>query len=982
MEIHLDHAATIRKSVMALAWLSLFAGAAGAATTLARTGYSIPAGGDVAGAVGASAQCQVKNRVVILPPVAFDPASSVANSGQLPNFTSAVPDEAEAYLRLRLRIGNLDVRDHEKIIGDSVTRMVARLPIASPQVKGLLIEIDEFTVPELVAQFTLANIIVKAKGTKSDLKAVLHFAPGFIARHGDLLKKLAVYADGFGTNFHPRWSADADWIAKEALNKPLYLRLDLGPAMTSVQVKAGYLEATLAIAGSSVELLWIEARDTQTITSVCALSSLLSRYVKPESTVMQPDASPFRIAVEGVDRSEHRMLAGAGSPDITIVARAKAAAGRPRTITLAGPAPGQYELECHDPISGAKLTMSTGAAQQLCVSESEYALIFARKLGKPEERIYSAVEVKGRADLKVEEIIARWQAYRESQRRLLESYIAECFMSLHFDSTSIGSGFDVSMRFKQFSNRAGLIEWAQTEFYVNGVKFKKQREFPLPQLEPEKVMSQPLEMKLDEKYSYKLDGVETVDGVLSYVVGVEPRESGETLYSGKIWIDGTTYRQVKMELRQRGTKGNIVSNVETQSYGLVPDGKGNDLNLIKSIYAHQILNAAGRNFTLQKNYRFSDHLINPPDFDGQLAATRSSDFPMYRETDTGLHALRKKDGERVVEEVNKKRIRTLVGGALYEGTFNFPIPLFGLSLVDFRFRNTDTQLSMFFAGPILAANFSRQWKGRFRLGLDMALSAIPESNRVYSGNTEVKKQNLWLFEEGAGVRMTWQSTTSLSITGTNHVVYDLFRSSSDFDKQYVLPRNGVTLIPGVEIKYARKGYNVTLNGSQGRRLGWTQFGYTQAPREPFHDVFSKYSAEFSKTFYLTRFTKAGWDFDYYGGDRLDRFSRYRPSFFSRPRIRGIPNGTDSFDAIALGSVNYGFNVMEMFKFEGYYNYARARNLAESRRFQKFDGLQMDFGTAGPWGTYMQGTVTYALHGNVNRYNSRWGVYFMIFKPLR
>jgi hypothetical protein len=33
------------------------------------------------------------------------------------------------------------------------------------------------------------------------------------------------------------------------------------------------------------------------------------------------------------------------------------------------------------------------------------------------------------------------------------------------------------------------------------------------------------------------------------------------------------------------------------------------------------------------------------------------------------------------------------------------------------------------------------------------------------------------------------------------------------------------------------------------------------------------------------------------------------------------------------------------------------------------------------GTLLQGTVSYALDGNLARYNSRWGFYFLIIKPL-
>ena len=110
------------------------------------------------------------------------------------------------------------------------------------------------------------------------------------------------------------------------------------------------------------------------------------------------------------------------------------------------------------------------------------------------------------------------------------------------------------------------MEVAQKEFYVNGVKFGKNHEFPLPQIEPEKVLTQPLELKLNERYDYKLLGTEQVNGAMCYVIGVEPRVRDksrdklpdEALYSGKIWIDGTTFREVKQYLSQRGSKSNVL----------------------------------------------------------------------------------------------------------------------------------------------------------------------------------------------------------------------------------------------------------------------------------------------------------------------------------------------------------------------------------------------------------------------------------------
>jgi hypothetical protein len=615
--------------------------------------------------------------------------------------------------------------------------------------------------------------------------------------------------------------------------------------------------------------------------------------------------------------------------------------------------------------------------------------------------VYSSVEVKGGIELKVEEIIARWQQYREAQKQKLENYLASCFMNLHFESTNLGPGFDISMQLKQFLNRAGEMEFAQKELYVNGVKFGNKHEFPLPQLEPKKVLTQPLELKLNERYEYKLLGTEQVNGAMCYVVGVEPKVQDEALYSGKVWIDGTTFREVRQYLTQRSSKSNVMVNVETQNFELVPDGKGNQFNLLRSVSAQQLLNAAGRDFVLQRTLQFSEYAVNTPQFSGALAVEHSSEDPMYSETDKGLRSLEKKGNERVLVETSEKRIRSLVGGAMYEGTFNFPIPFLGISIADFDFRNTGAQLSTFFAGPILVSDLSKQYSPKFRLAVDLALSGLPGENRIFSGNTELKQGDVWAWGETTGLRASWQATTHLSLTASTYFSYEYFRRTSDADKQYVLPRNGVTVLPGVEIKYTRKGYVFSAQGTRGERINWRAFGCASiAPQpagcgssaanlppqdtllvQPPQKAYTLYNADFNKDFYIGKFTKGGFDFSYYGGNQLDRFSRYFPSFFSLPRLHGIPSGTDSFDAIAMWNVHYGFNVLDFIKVEGMYAYARARNLEESSHFHKFDGLEFNLNTPGPKGTLIQSTVSYALNGNLARYNSRWGAYLMIFKPL-
>jgi hypothetical protein len=109
---------------------------------------------------------------------------------------------------------------------------------------------------------------------------------------------------------------------------------------------------------------------------------------------------------------------------------------------------------------------------------------------------------------------------------------------------------------------------------------------------------------------------------------------------------------------------------------------------------------------------------------------------MYRETDQGLRELKIKGGERVLQPISQKRIVSLVGGAMYQGTYNFPIPIAGISMADFDYRHTGAQLSVFFAGPLLATDLSKQYGTKYRLAADLALNALPGESRIYNGNKE------------------------------------------------------------------------------------------------------------------------------------------------------------------------------------------------------------------------------------------------------
>ena len=994
--------------------LLLFPLAAEAA--LPRAAISIPADQTLAAGLQAAEQCEFSGKLIVLPPLSFD-FSGDENSASLfeeqGKAVQRLPAGSEVWLHVLVRGGSLVGDESEKRITERVNAFLKPMLLSAPAVRGLIIEIatKDFetaqiessqapTAPDRFA-FGLARLALAVKASNAGLRLAFVFPPGFVGQHGGLVKRLATYADLLGTTYSEGWRQDAAWIAEQALNKPLILK---SSPLKSESESSSFLKAMLAASGTSVEIVWAEPENVKTADAVCAVNRFMTHSITANMFPADAAASSFSVAVDGVAKEERRW-SGGGKSDLVIVARVNGGANSPKAVRLESTDLGPFDVKWYDPATGAQLQAGEAAKTdkgftQTCECTSEYALISIHPQSEAGQTSVSTVEVKGGVDLKLEEIIARWQQNREAQKQKLENYRASSFLSLHFESTNLGPGFDVSMQLTQFFSRDGQTELAQKEFYVNGVKFGKNHPFPLPQIEPEKVLTQPLELQLNERYEYKLLGTEQVNGAMCYVIGVEPKVRDEVLYSGKVWIDGTTFREVKQYLNQRGAKSNVLVNTETQNFELVRDSQGNQFDLVRSVSAQQLLNAAGRDFVLQRTVQFSDYVINSPEFSGTLAAEHSSDDPMFRDTDQGLRSLKKKGNDRVLVENAPKRVTALIAGAMYGGTFNFPIPFLGVSIADFDFRHTGAQLSTFFAGPILISDLSKQYRPKFRLAFDLSLNGLPGENRIYSDNTELKQGDVWTWEQTAGLRASWQATTHLSVTASTYFAYDNFLRTSQALEQYELPRNGLTVLPGIEIKYNRKGYVFDAQGTRGERIGWRAFGCasldlsltgcgSSSPTPPLNtllvqpqqNAYTLYDADLNKDYYIGKFTKGGWDLSYWGGDQLDRFSRYFPSFLAAPRLHGIPPGTDSFDAIAMANVHYGFNVLDLVKIDGMYAYARARNLEESFRFRKFDGLELNFNTPGPLGTLVQGTVSYALDGNIARYNSRWAAYVLIFKPL-
>jgi hypothetical protein len=893
----------------------------------------------------------------------------------------ALPADRTLRLHLRVQVAPAASVDEATAaaLEERVAQVVAALPLGGGRIGGVILEIAPSPGDLTALQFTLARLVLQLKASAPPPGPVaVVFPPGLVRREQALPRRVAAYADLIGVGYGPEWRADAEWVRDELGN---HVVLKVGPASGAGGLASAYLDVVAETGDTLIDTLWAEAPTAEQASALCRSVQVLSDTLGAAFVGARMDQSVATLASDG-DPLVASAFVDSSSTSSAFLVRAGGSPGSPRRISVSVTGAGLLEVGCRDAQDGRTLTTrrveTPGAARvEECAPEAPYVLVSVHR-EDPDERVYEWVSVTGRGKLRVEEIVARWQQYRAAQERELDNFAADCLLSLHFGATPLGSGLDVALELRLFADRSGQRDWVQRGFLVNGVRYGNPRGFSLPQLEPEKVVAQPLELALREKYRYALLGTDTVDGTLTYVVAIEPEDPKAVLFTGKVWIDGVTFRQVRMQLEQRGGRSSILSHVETQEYRLVPSEGGREFNLLRSIDARQLVSAAGRSLLVERTYAFSGHEINSPAFASARAEAMASDLRMYRDTDEGLRVLRREGGTRVIEPP-KSRVRSLVGGVLYDGAFDFPIPLAGLSLVDYDFRRTGAELSVFFAGPILATNVTKKAGEQFRYGMDLALSAIPQNNRVFEGSEEVVGQTLWAWEETVGVRASWQARPGVTIGGSSYLSLNLFHPTDDTDPSFQASGGGFTVQTSGELKLTRSGFTLTGTALRGDRLGWPPLGADDASAAP--TSFVKYWGEASKQYYLGKFTKAAVNASYYGGERLDRFSRYQPSFLSPPRIRGIPSGTDTFDAIGVAGVQFGFNAMDVVWVEAMYDHAWGRNLEESSAFRGFDGLQLDLGTVGPWGTFVKATMTYALRGNLDRYNNRWGVYLLVFKAL-
>jgi hypothetical protein len=595
---------------------------------------------------------------------------------------------------------------------------------------------------------------------------------------------------------------------------------------------------------------------------------------------------------------------------------------------------------------------------------------------RPGGETRTTVEVGAERGLTAEEIVARERAWDAGQRAQFTSYITHVKTSLRFRIAEVNETFDLTILGPLFYRRGEPTEWEWDEFYLNGVKWKGRTLPKLPILQPEKVTTLPLDIRLEEDYDYALKGESTVFGRRAYHLAFAPKSAAgdKPIYRGSVWIDKETFALLRRDSVQLNLKGETLSNVQTELYRPVPGRP--EVFLPLEIRGEQVFSTAGRTTAIERDVVMESVAIDPPDFADRRARAHASQAQMIRDTDRGMRYLvpdREHPGERVVEEKISKKSTFGLLGAFYDDSLDYPLPLLGIQHFNFDLWGKGKQLSVFFGGALLTANYTDPSLagGRFDLGADLFGVAFAFGDVSYRNGREVSSEKIKhlpaVFQVNVGHPLGPYLKASLGL----FTKWDDFQRDKDTGPTFVTPVD--TFTDGAELKLVANisGFNAVASGSVYRRRKWEFWGDPATSEfNPDQQNYRKYSLSVSKDRYFSGFRKLHLGVAYLGGSNLDRFSKYEFGTFSGNPIRGYKSGSLRTESAFVANVSYGLNIEDLIRFEGFYDQAILRDKRSGFHDTYFSGAGLLASVNGPWQNSLLraevGTpiVSHGVHGVV------------------
>jgi len=514
------------------------------------------------------------------------------------------------------------------------------------------------------------------------------------------------------------------------------------------------------------------------------------------------------------------------------------------------------------------------------------------------------IGVTGERGLTIEEIIARHRAAETSQSRAVEQYTARAVVSYHYRAESINEAVDVRSE-NRFFWRGGVGEYEETGLYVNGARWRGTPP-ALPFIQPEKVKEVPLEIRLDQSYSYQLEKEEEVNGRDCYVVSFKPSDPNASAYSGEVWIDKERFVRIRIRLVQHNLKVPITSSTDRIDYAAVPAPEG-EVWLPSEGYRQMVFTVLGRAVAVERRVAWEGIHLNAAAFDEERAMAYASGRPIMRDDEEGTsYLVTRSDGVRTVQNSSLRNVALVTGfGVSAEG--NASAPFAAINYFDFDYRGTGTQLDWAFAGALLSVDWTDPKLGSSPWELTVEGRFVGLQEKFHSTTIDGKQEEreLRVLEQQGFIGLARPVTAFSKFEFPVGFLHHNYDRTDETNPDFVLPQTGMTLLPTARWKYQRNGYLGEVWAQAGHRFGWEDWGLAGVEVGTADQAdFQRWGAGISKAFYPGVSHKVSLGGNMLGGHELDRFSRFRVGDFRNVRVRGYNSADITFDRGVTGQVSW------------------------------------------------------------------------------
>jgi hypothetical protein len=602
--------------------------------------------------------------------------------------------------------------------------------------------------------------------------------------------------------------------------------------------------------------------------------------------------------------------------------------------------------------------------------------------------------------LTAQEIIARYQEVQKRQDDRLERWTAKAKVDFHFRFAQGGPTVDVTILSNYFWERGGDLEWEQTDYYVNGNKVRWKNIPELPLVQPEKVVTLPLDLTLDKTYLYRLAGEARVDGRDAYVLAFEPKDetAGRSLYRGRVWIDRQTFVRLRANVVQTDLDVPVLSSEETDRFRPVVGPDGTTYWMLGDIDGQQVWNAAGRNFVVRREVEFLSFDINPSAdrFAEDRRRAYASSNQMLRDTDQGFRYLeRQEDGGRIVKTGIDTSQLFALGGAFSDSSTDGVVPLAGVNYFNYNLGGRDVQTNVFFAGVLAFGTLTVPdlFDRKIDVTADVGLTAILGDDKVFRLGEEVDALRLRGRTQRSQVRVGIPLGSFFKANLIGRVNFVDFADSDDGRAarppgvSFVLPDDHRVSTVGVELLFNRRGWELEAEAGRSRRSTWRPWGlfdetagtFVDPEYDPAHQSFEEWTVSLRREWYLPRFQKIRAEATALGGSDFDRFSEYEFSFFGDDRLFGFSGSGVRFDRGTIVRAGYLFNLFEAVRFQASVESARVRSERDLGEYRRHTGVGISGNVIGPWKTVLNLDVGYAMASDIPELEGEFEALLVVLK---